>query len=116
MRSAKSLILPLALLLSSTSVAAQLSKDDLTELDTLAADENGESTATQEEAEEAVKEPAVKAETPADETMSGGSEGLLAKLASRAAEGNGEARSEKHTDEPQYLNMHSGDSCYSSTK
>ncbi|HEY9553317.1 tetratricopeptide repeat protein [Allosphingosinicella sp.] len=91
MRSAKSLILPLALLLSSTSVAAQLSKDDLTELDTLAADENGESTATQEEAEEAVKEPPVEAETPADETMSGGPEGLLAKLASLAAEGNGEA-------------------------
>src|SRR3546814_20414274 len=91
MRSAKSLILPLALLLSSTSVAAQLSKDDLTELDTLAADENGESTATQEEAEEAVTEPPVEAETPADETMSGGPEGLLAKLASLAADGNGKA-------------------------
>lgn len=92
MRSAKSLILPLALLLSSTSVAAQLSMGDLTaELDTLAADENGESTPAQEEAEEAVKEPPVGAETSADETMSGDPEGILAKLASLAAGGNGEA-------------------------
>lgn len=88
MRLAKSLILPLAVLLSGTAHAAQLSVEDLsTDLETLAADETGEP----EEAAPAPEDaPNSAAEDEAPNT-GGEATGVLAKLEALAAEGNAEA-------------------------
>lgn len=94
-RRVKSLILPLALLLAGTSLAAQLPGDDLTaELDALAAEENGEpeAAAAEAQAEEArEEEPAVDEASDAREEDGEAQSDLAAKLASLAAGGNGEA-------------------------
>ena len=91
MRRAKNLI-PLALLLSSTSLAAQLSDDLTTDLDTLAADEMGEGPEEEPAAvtDEAAEEPPLETEA-AFENEGERTKGLLAKLASLTADGNGEA-------------------------
>ena len=90
MRFVKSLSVPLALLLSVAPLAAQISEEDLAaELDSLAAQENDGNT---EEEMTAAEETAAEGESLA--ALDAGAEAgnaLAAKLASLAAEGNGEA-------------------------
>ncbi len=93
MHRAKSLV-PLALLLSSPSLAAQLSDDLTAELDTVAADENGEQRKGEPAADpqQAEEDPTIEGEEATSESDGGeAGDGLIAKLASLAAEGNAEA-------------------------
>ena len=90
MRFVKSLSVPLALLLSVAPLAAQISEEDLAaELDSLAAQEND---GNSEDEMKAAEEPAAEGESLAAPDPEGeAGNALAAKLASLAAEGNGEA-------------------------
>ena len=97
MRFVKSLSVPLALLLSVAPLAAQISEEDLAaELDSLAAQENDGNTEEEmtasDSAAPAAEEPAAEGESLAAPDPEGeAGNALAAKLASLAAEGNGEA-------------------------
>ena len=90
MRFVKSLSVPLALLLSVAPLAAQISEEDMAaELDSLAAQEND---GNSEDEMKAAEKPAAEGESLAAPDPEGeAGNALAAKLASLAAEGNGEA-------------------------
>lgn len=93
MHCAKSLI-PLALLISSPSLAAQLSDDLAAELDAAAAGETDDQKTEEPAADPQPDEPEQTSEADKAADPSGGGRAgtdLIAKLASRAAEGNAEA-------------------------